>query len=181
MPRVQVKIGRRRKQKRFGGGRNDTWNVKYLSLIYIIQKPIRMHWISFHSLRLEQNEKKKKNREDISSERREYWIVDLFSWNRKQKRMPIFSATLSSISFLSLSPSQSQPDPSFSFPKCPHSHRLTVKTTPWHWQHHTPKIFVSGNSTQIDQSPDAAGILQRPSAPDSQHAIRQSRVCSVFL
>lgn len=80
--------------------------------------------------------------------------------------MPIFSATLGSISFLSASQSQSNLSP----------FKLTVKS-PWqcHHHYHTTKIFVSGN-TQIDQNPDT-GLLQRPTppSPDPQDVTRQAR------
>ncbi|KAK7306401.1 hypothetical protein VNO77_44340 [Canavalia gladiata] len=92
--------------------------------------------------------------------------------------MPIFSVTLGSISFLSVSASHSQPDlsPFLNSPKVPP--KLNVKT-PSQWNqhhyhnHHTAKVFVSGN-TEIDQNPDT-GILQRPAAWE---AARQTRISS---
>ncbi|XP_020212177.1 uncharacterized protein LOC109796790 [Cajanus cajan] len=80
--------------------------------------------------------------------------------------MPIFSATLGSISFLSASQSQSNLSP----------FKLTVKSPcQWHHYYHTTKVFVSGN-TQIDQNPDT-GLLQRPTppSPDPQDVTRQAR------
>lgn len=89
--------------------------------------------------------------------------------------MPIFSATfgsLTSISFLSASQSQSDLSPLVNFP-----HKLTLKTPfQWHHHYHSAKVFVSGN-TQIDPNPDT-GLLQRPTPPEPpQDDARLAKVC----
>ncbi|KAK7311428.1 hypothetical protein RJT34_09564 [Clitoria ternatea] len=88
---------------------------------------------------------------------------------KQTRRMPIFSVTLGSISFLSASQSHSDLSPFLTFSKFTHK-------TPSQWHHHhhhTAKVLVSAN-TQIDQNSDT-GILQRPSPPDPLESARQSR------